>query len=126
LGCLFSLCFLEEQERKGPKAPNEPKVLQILFYFGLFIFSLFFGGTREKGAFAPNEQKVFQILFLFWVVYFIFVFCKNKRERIYIKEGLRPHEPKGFADSLFILGCLFSLCFLREREGRSPSFGPLQ
>jgi len=79
LGCLFSLCFLGEQERKGPKAPNEPKVLQILFYFGLFIFSLFFGRTREKGVslkggLRPHEPKVLQILFLFWVVYFLFVF----------------------------------------------------
>jgi hypothetical protein len=46
----FSLCFLEEQERKGfikggGEAPHEPKV----YRFSGFFFTLFFGGTREKG-----------------------------------------------------------------------------
>jgi len=56
-----------------------------------------------------------QILFLFWVLYFLFVFRRTERKG-FEQGAFGPHEPKGFSDSLFILGSLFSLRFLQEQE----------
>jgi len=45
------------------------------------------------------------------------LFFGGTREKVFDQGGLRPHEPKGFADSLFIFGLfILSLFFLRTTE----------
>ena len=64
LGCLFSLRFLEEQQRNdfykgGPKAPMNQMFFQILFLFWGVYFSLRFFGEQERKDFykgGPSAQ----------------------------------------------------------------------
>jgi hypothetical protein len=93
------------------------------FYSGLFIFSLFFLRTTEKEFLLSKQsfensfiiKRFCRFSFYFGLFIFSSFFCKNKRERG-LNKGPKALMNQRFTDSLFILGCLFSLCFLQEQE----------
>jgi hypothetical protein len=60
LGCLFSLCFLQEQERKGFEQGTEGPPMNQMFSDSLFIlgclFSLCFFGEQERKGFEQGAE----------------------------------------------------------------------
>jgi hypothetical protein len=90
--------------------------LFILCCLFLFVFRRTERKGFFKGAFGPHEPKVYRFSFYFGL--FIFsLFLEEQRERIFYKGGPSAPMNQRFSDSLFTLGCLFSLCFFwRTRE----------
>jgi hypothetical protein len=108
--------------------PNEPNIFRFSFYFGLFIFSLFFLRTTEKGFFLSKQsfensfiikrfcnsyQKVLQLISkgfqILWILFF-FVFG-GTREKVFDQGGLRPHEPKVLQILFLFWGVYFLFVF---------------
>jgi len=104
-----------------PKMVLQSKVFRIIFLFWVvyFIF-VFLKNKRERGSLKegrrPHEPKVYRFSFYFGLFIFSLFFRRTREKGVSLKEGLRPPWTKGFADYLFILGCLFYLRFLEEQE----------
>jgi len=117
--------FLEEQREiifiKEGLRPHEPKVFRFSFYFGFFIFSLFFlENKREmglnKGPKAPMNQRFSDSLFILGSLFSLCFFWRTRERKDFYKGGPSAPMNQRFSDSLFILCCLFSLCFFARTE----------